>query len=103
MDKYRKLVNVSLKEYYPQSISTIEGFSWDVFVCESLHGKLLYKVYPPYTHPHGYEYDYVRLWVKDFCSSIHLSDEDTMLWVLKYGEFLPHKYSDLNLSTDTQK
>ncbi len=93
MDAYIDLVGKSVKEFYPPTTPDIDFWSWNVVVCESLYGKLLYTITPP--HGYTYEMDVGRQYTEDMCKRIRLSPEDTLMWVLKYGETLPLFYSEL--------
>jgi hypothetical protein len=68
--------------------SSVGRYSWEVRI-NYTNGNLIYQIYGRVF------YEYEGVTTIGFCNSIGLSDEDTMLWILKYGTFLPSNFEEL--------
>ena len=79
-------VKEDITHSYPQHVGRND---WRV-ISWVPEGTLMYMVIVPSNNDHeGSFYVYNDKTTIGFCKAIGLSDENTILWVMKYGELLP--------------
>lgn len=86
----------SIKQHFPSSESIFQNIIWDVTWDAASHsGSLIY-------HVHGIKHDEYRIFRSNtgiktviFCNAAYMNDQNTTIWLLKYGSNLPSKISEL--------
>lgn len=97
-----KVIHAELKHLYPDMSSINDRLFHIVLHSRSGNARLVSYTYPiinsaykSYINKeHAPKTRQMRVRTLHFCTAIGMSDEDKLIWVLKFGEFLPSKLID---------